>query len=560
MKRWRGFIVQLLGLIIVPMLIILLVVTYSSVLLHDHEMRLLVSERDERAVRAGAEVLTDRFIQRQLLLKVLAEQISARTTIAQLLQNTPDLRRAFDGGLVLIDRAGTVIDAWQPNGDWSASLHKTASTWVLEHESGTPVVIANAQSTDGSFTLLGGMSLNSLNIPTTLSVMQNNPYTHLYLIADDAHILYAPQENAVGVDAAQIPELQSILSVSQNQSPHHSWLDDADAVVVVSRIEQLNWLLIIREPWSVVVNTTLRLSLIAPLTVIPAMLLAVVVFIFGFMRIVLPMRRLSLSAAKLAWGDYTTIYQPVGGIQEIRDLQTTLGKMTHRVQQMQAGMHSYIGAMLQGQEDERKRIARELHDDTLQALIALDQQRQMAQKQLDHDPARVSTHLATLQEMIDQTIKSLRRLIRDMRPSYLEDLGLVPALEMLCDSHKQGGTVAIHFDLRGTVRRVSLNQELALYRIAQEALSNALRHAKPSNIKVHLSFGEVVKLNIEDDGQGFLITERPDAFARLGHFGLMGMVERAEQVGGQLKVTSKVGQGTSIEIVVDPKMIQPSHL
>ncbi len=550
MKRLRSFIVQLVGLIIVPMLILLLAVAYGSVSLHDHEMRWLVSERDERAVRAAAEVLTDRFVQRRLLLKVLAEQLVDRVQVARFLEDSPDLRRVFDGGLVAVDKSGATVDAWQPGVPWSTSLISTAAPWVLEHESGTPIVIANARSADGSFTLFGGMSLNSLNIPVTLSVIQNNPFTHVYLVADDGHVLYAPPGNAVGGDAEQIPELQNALPDSRSQGARPSRLDDPDAVVVASRVEQLNWTLVIHEPWSVVVNSTLRLSLVAPLAVIPAGLLVAVVLVFGFMRIVLPMQRLSRSAAKLAWGDYTTIYQPVGGIQEIRDLQTTLRKMAHRLQQAQAGMHSYIGAMLQGQEDERRRIARELHDDTLQALIALDQQRQMAQKQLDRDPAKTAERLSTIQAVIDQGVKSLRRLIRDMRPAYLEDLGLAPALEMLCEQHSQPEEMQVTFALLGNAHRLPPTQELALYRVAQEAISNARHHAASTLVRVTLEFHEEVKLSVEDNGRGFHVPEQPDTFAQEGHYGLMGMVERAEQIGAQLSVTSQPGRGTSIIVII----------
>src|SRR5262249_8953412 len=158
-----------------------------------------------------------------------------------------------------------------------------------------------------------------------------------------------------------------------------------------------------QEPWAEVITPGLQMSLVTPLAAAPAVLLAVVILIFGITRVVQPLRRLGLATQRLAWGDYAIIQQPVGGVQEIHDLQTTLNHLAHRVQQMQSGMHSYVGAMILGQEEERKRLSHELHDDTLQSLIALGQKRQMAQRLLERDPAKAAEHLEELRQMIDDT-------------------------------------------------------------------------------------------------------------------------------------------------------------
>jgi signal transduction histidine kinase len=289
------------------------------------------------------------------------------------------------------------------------------------------------------------------------------------------------------------------------------------------------------------------MSLVSPLAAAPAILLAVVILLFGLTRVVLPLRRLGLATQRLAWGDYAVIQTPVGGVQEIHDLQTTLNHMAQRVQQMQSGMHSYVGAMIRGQEEERKRISHELHDDTLQSLIALGQKRQMAQRALQHDPAKTAEYLEQLHQMIDETINGLRKLIRDMRPSYLEDLGLTPALEML-GTQLTTPEIAVTFSGDPKPQRLPANQELSLYRIAQEAVANAIHHASASRIEIGLRFETGVMLWIQDNGKGFAIPERPDVFAQAGHYGLMGMVERAEQMGAQFRIDSKPGEGVRIEV------------
>jgi len=134
-----------------------------------------------------------------------------------------------------------------------------------------------------------------------------------------------------------------------------------------------------------------------------------------------------------------------------------------------------------------------------------------------------------------------------MRPSYLEDLGLTPALEML-STQSTTPEMSVTFVSDSKPHRLPANQELSLYRIAQEALGNASRHAKATEVKLALHFNEGVTLSIEDNGRGFTIPDRPDIFAQSGHYGLMGMVERAEQMGAQFRIDSKPSEGTRIQV------------
>ncbi len=546
LKRSRGLIMQLLAFFILPLFVILAFVAYESVSLHEHAMRTLVGERDKRAVQAASEMLTDRFIQRQLMLQILAVQLEGnRESLTKILTTLPNLAQVFDGGLLLLDKQGTIIDSWPSNLDWASTARNSNSPWLVEHDTTTPLVIARAQTP--TLTLLGGISLNSLNVPATAGIIRNNPEVRLYLVADDGHILEDSAGTAVGTDASRWLGVNMLATLQPGDVLETH--DNQDLITVASRLPTLNWTLVIQEPWEAVVNPALQLSLVAPLAVIPALLLAAAILLFGVRRIVLPLQRLGQFTTRLAWGDYQTIQKPVGGIQEIRDLQTTLTQMAGRLQQAQSGMHSYIGAMLQGQEDERKRLSRELHDDTLQALIALDQQRQMAQRALTRDPAKVADRLDQLRIMLDQTIQGLRRVLRDMRPAYIEDLGLTPALEALVGQYKENGPVQVQFTVEGSPRRLPANCELGLYRIAQEAVTNAIRHGKATQIDVHLRFDKPVMLSIQDNGQGFVVPERPNVFAQNGHYGLMGMVERTEQMQAQFRIDSKPGKGTLLEIL-----------
>jgi signal transduction histidine kinase len=234
-------------------------------------------------------------------------------------------------------------------------------------------------------------------------------------------------------------------------------------------------------------------------------------------------------------------------VEEIEELRRTLDQMAQRIQDYQRGMHDYIAAITKGQEEERKRLARELHDDTAQALIALRQQVEMAQKLLARDPDGAVERLGQVRAMLSETIEGVRRFGRDLRPMYLDDLGFIPALEMLAREADQREGFSLHFGVTGTVCRLSSDLELAAYRVVQEGLNNVLQHAGASEawVKVRFETDHLV-LSIRDNGQGFEAPHLPDALASQGHFGLMGIQERALLFQGQVSIQSEAGRGTEV--------------
>ena len=146
------------------------------------------------------------------------------------------------------------------------------------------------------------------------------------------------------------------------------------------------------------------------------------------------------------------------------------------------------------------------------------------------------------------TLADVRRVIRALRPIYLEDLGLAPALEMLTQTLSTRAGLAITFAVEGEVGRLTPERELALYRIVQEALNNVVKHAPARQAQVQLHYAATLRVSITDDGRGFIIPERVEALTELGHFGLVGMRERAELIGAELTVQSTPGHGAAIEL------------
>ncbi len=201
------------------------------------------------------------------------------------------------------------------------------------------------------------------------------------------------------------------------------------------------------------------------------------------------------------------------------------------------------------QESERQRIARELHDETGQSLTALGLGLRGVTTQMRQDIEKAAANLRKLERMVGTSMDELQRIIGDLRPAHLDDLGLAAALRWYCNELQNRGKIKISVDIQGESKELSAEVKTAIFRIAQEALSNVLRHSKASQALVVLCFQEQdVYLRVEDNGVGF------DA-SRLSNptrpsWGLLGMEERATLLGGSLSLHSTPGSGTQVESII----------
>ena len=202
---------------------------------------------------------------------------------------------------------------------------------------------------------------------------------------------------------------------------------------------------------------------------------------------------------------------------------------------------------MSAQEDERKRIARELHDDTSQSLAALVMAIDGALAALK---AGLTPRLEEAKALAVRTIEEVHRMILDLRPSVLDDLGLQSAIRWYADRHLTGRGISVRCEFDAPDRRFPAAFETALFRVCQEAMSNIARHAHAESVLIQLSEGEgVIRIEIEDDGRGL----RAGAGVRTPsgrHFGLMGIEERVEILGGKVTIDSAPGQGTRVRLEV----------
>ena len=202
------------------------------------------------------------------------------------------------------------------------------------------------------------------------------------------------------------------------------------------------------------------------------------------------------------------------------------------------------------QEEERRRIARELHDEASQALAALLVSLRLMENAPSLEEARAQ--VARMREVVNQTLDEIRALAWELRPSVLDDLGLVPALTRYIQSCRSRFGMEIDLEVVGLDQvRLPWEVETALYRIAQEALTNAARHAGARHVSVILEQrGSRALLIVEDDGEGFDVAQVRASVQERGRLGLYGMEERASLVGGRLTVESAPGSGTTVVVEV----------
>ena len=204
------------------------------------------------------------------------------------------------------------------------------------------------------------------------------------------------------------------------------------------------------------------------------------------------------------------------------------------------------------QEEERRRIARELHDETSQSLASLAASLEAALRVLPASADKVKARLRKAQALSISVLDEINKLIYELRPTLLDDLGLVAATRWLADNHLGGAGVTVDFKSVGRERRLPPQVETALFRVIQEAISNIARHAHAKNASIRLHFKRsVVSVNVRDDGSGFDVKEAVGSKDRPRGLGLVGMKERVGLVNGTLNIRSYPGGGgTEIDIEI----------
>lgn len=356
--------------------------------------------------------------------------------------------------------------------------------------------------------------------------------------------------------------------------------EGGEAVVAAAALRTAPWAVVVRQDQVETFAEALRLRR-AILWLGPTLLALALVFAWGAARSVRrPIGLLTLSAERIAAGDLDQPIPPLPedeigrlgrslermrvalkrSLDEIAAANLALeGRVDERTRELQ-GLYrqlqerdrwreELLRKVISAQEDERKRLARELHDETSQTLSALAMKIETALASAPPGAAR--DRLAEARALTVRTLDELHRLIFDLRPSVLDDLGLLSAIRWYAERHLEPLGIIVQFEASGFERRLRPELETALFRVAQEAITNIAKHAGAETVLIQcLERDDGVAIEIEDDGKGFVPASLPPPAARERGLGLMGMRERVELFGGTIEVDSAPGQGTRVSVSV----------
>ncbi len=220
----------------------------------------------------------------------------------------------------------------------------------------------------------------------------------------------------------------------------------------------------------------------------------------------------------------------------------------HAAQRREAQRGDLLRQVVSAQESERQRIARELHDETGQALTAIGLGLRGVSNTLRVDVDKSAANLRQLEGLVAHSLNELQRLIADLRPSHLDDLGLPAALRWYVGEVQARVPLPVQVEVNGEQQPIAAVMKTTLFRVAQEAVTNVVKHAGATAVKITLTYNaECVCLRVEDNGRGFDVTT---ARVQRPAWGLMGMEERATLLGGKFLLKSQPGQGTYVEVTI----------
>ncbi len=206
--------------------------------------------------------------------------------------------------------------------------------------------------------------------------------------------------------------------------------------------------------------------------------------------------------------------------------------------------------ILSAQEQERKRISRELHDEIGQTLTAVNVKLATLTLQANLNVKVLKQTIRSTQRLVEQSMNKVHRFARDLRPPLLDDLGLIPALKAHLDTFTKQAGIPVRLKVFAAVEKLDAEKRTVLYRVVQEAVANIAAHAKASLVKVEIrKDGSVVRMDVHDNGKGFDVQRRLNA-RRITRLGLLGMRERVEMVGGSFDIKSTLREGTAVHVQI----------
>jgi signal transduction histidine kinase len=334
----------------------------------------------------------------------------------------------------------------------------------------------------------------------------------------------------------------------QNLTGTGEYKDYRDITVLGSygkiNIPGLNWVILVEIDLeeAMIPIYTLRNSIIILSLIISIIIFGIVLIISR--RVSMPIVKLKQAADSISHGDYDTQLEN-DSTDEIGDLTRAFNKMSRKIkmqtEEIQEERSKRITSVIDGQEQERQRLSRELHDGLGQHILAIKMKLERAEKANPELKQQIIDEAKNLLTMASREVVSMSE---NLMPPVLTQFGLISAIENLCEEIRSNKDIIINFSFNELPEKCDNNIKIYLYRIIQEALNNIVKHAEASQVDVSFWFeNDIIKLSIADNGKGF------DAeLKRKSGNGIYNMHDRAEILGGTFQITSSAGKGTLIEV------------
>ncbi len=583
-QGFRGWITELRAQAILLTILLLSLMLILSVgvtfLAYQQISQSLAESRDQELASVSAERLSESIEAFVRGLRTLANQTEMQSGEPTLQEATLERGRDLvvdftnDGGIIILDANGfvSVTEPFRPDlvgqdfsqepyfKDASALRTSTFSDIIKEPGSGEDIIVIAVpiEKANGQFigVIAGRFYLGFQRLGQEIQKLRVGEEGTAYLVDHQGRLIYHPNSKLIGTDYGSREAVKQLQQGNRTGAVTSRENGQPNTVEGYAVVQVPGWGLVIGEPWAQVVQPAQ--SALQPIVVVLIVgLITVAAFVsLGVQAVTDPIQNLVVQTRQVTAGDYDAQVM-LSRIKEIRELGMAFNEMVGQIKKYRAGVRQYVADITQSQEEERKRIARELHDDTVQSLIAIGQRIELIKGMLD-DPIEARTRLSELRTMVTGAIASVRQFSRDLRPLALEDLGLVAAMQYLVNQLAQSEGIDVDFKVEGAPDGLPADMEVAIYRILQETLNNVKKHAHATGVKVLAQFtSKQIVLTVADDGRGFVVPVAITDFATSGSFGVMGLQERAQLFGGDIEVESQLDEGTLVRLVM-PRQSTPT--
>jgi len=582
-----GLRTQLLAATALPLLILMTILAVVGLSAYTRMTQSLVQDRDAELVGLSARQVADHWAETLLLLSQVAGSNELRSgdpvSTRQILSSNDALLRRFDD-LLATDAVGRVVAstgaspldtlADQPVFVRARDDRRPVRSTVLASAQGNQIVLVAVPFYDQTRRfggcLVGVWELGGEGIAAPLRLVRAGSAAFSYLADDQGRILWHPQPSLVGQIVVEHPAVARALTGATGAE---TVVEDSRTLVVGYGPIPANalssslfadpswqgWMLFVSERWEDITAPFRPFLMLVSLLITLMVLVPLLLLAFSSQQVIAPLQSLVEQVDRVAAGEFSTQLSINRGPSEVRNLEVKFNEMVAQLRRYQADIQNYVTSVLNGQEEERKRIARELHDETAQMLIVIGRRIEDAQEQASDAPLRTS--LGELRDMVDSTLEGVRRFTSDLRPPLLEELGLANTIEILGRRTAREDNLDVSVVISGEPEPLPPEHELALYRLAQEGLSNVRRHANATRVDMALHYSPAAAtLTISDNGVGFSVPQDTSALVAGGRLGLMGIYERARLLGGTAEITSTEGHGTTIRVSLPVGLARPEEL